>query len=151
VDVDPSREEVAQALGLEFAGAAAPGVDADLVFHASGNPQGLEAALSVAGVEATVVELSWYGTQSVPLPLGEAFHSRRLTLRSSQVGRIPADRAPRWDHSTRLDLALDLLRDARLDVLISGETDFETLPEMMSRLAEDGRGVLCHRIRYGRS
>ncbi len=148
VDVDPSREEVARGLGLEFTESAPAGADADFVFHASGNPQGLEAALSVAGVEATVIELSWYGTQSVPLPLGEAFHSRRLTLRSSQVGRIPPDRAPRWDHARRLGTALDLLRDERLDSLISGEGDFETLPEVMGRLAEDGRGVLCHRIRY---
>jgi threonine dehydrogenase-like Zn-dependent dehydrogenase len=139
---------VARGLGLEFTESAPAGADADFVFHASGNPQGLEAALSVAGVEATVIELSWYGTQSVPLPLGEAFHSRRLTLRSSQVGRIPPDRAPRWDHARRLGTALDLLRDERLDSLISGESDFETLPEVMGRLAEDGRGVLCHRIRY---
>ena len=148
VDVDPSREGVARGLGLESADGVPAGADADFVFHASGSPQGLETALSVAGVEATVVELSWYGTRSVPLPLGEAFHSRRLTLRSSQVGRIPVDRAPRWDHARRLSVALDLLRDERLDLLISEESDFETLPEVMGRLAADGRGVLCHRIRY---
>jgi hypothetical protein len=84
----------------------------------------------------------------VALPLGEAFHSRRLTLRSSQVGRVPVDRAPRWDHARRLGVALKLLCDERLDLLISGESDFETLPEVMGRLAEDGRGILCHRIRY---
>ena len=149
VDVDTSREGVAQSLGVEFTDTAPAGADADFIFHASGNPQGLESALSVAGVEATVVELSWYGTRSVPLPLGEAFHSRRLTLRSSQVGRIPAGRAPRWDHARRLGVALDLLGDERLDVLISGESDFEVFPEVMSRFAEDGRGILCHRIRYG--
>ena len=148
VDIDPSREGVALGLELEFAHGAPAGADADFVFHASGSPQGLEAALSVAGVEATVVELSWYGTRSVPLPLGEAFHSRRLILRSSQVGRIPMDRAPRWDHIRRLGVALDLLCNERLDLLISGESDFETLPEVMGRLAEDGRGVLCHRICY---
>jgi len=148
VDSDPSREAVARGLGLEFSGVAPAGADADFVFHASGNPQGLEAALSVAGVEATVIELSWYGTRSVPLPLGEAFHSRRLTLVSRQVGRIPADRVVRWDHARRLGVALDLLGDERLDLLIPGESDFETLPEVMVSLAEDGQGVLCHRIRY---
>jgi threonine dehydrogenase-like Zn-dependent dehydrogenase len=148
VDVDPSREDVARGLGLEFDDHAPAGADADVVFHASGNPDGLQAALSVAGLEATVVELSWYGTRLVPLPLGEAFHSRRLTLRSSQVGRIPADRAARWDHARRMGVALHLLCDERLDALISGESDFETLPEVMVSLAEDGRGVLCHRIRY---
>jgi len=148
VDVDPSRESVARGLGVEFADSVSDEADADLVFHASGSPRGLETALSVAGVEATVVELSWYGTRSVQLPLGEAFHSRRLTLRSSQVGGIPVDRAPRWDHSRRLGVALDLLCDERLDLLISGEADFETLPEVMVGLTEDGQGVLCHRIRY---
>ena len=148
VDVDPSREDVARGLGLEFADGAPAGADADFVFHASGSPEGLEAALSVAGVEATVVELSWYGTRYVALPLGEEFHSRRLTLLSSQVGRIPVDRAPRWDHARRLGVALELLCDERLDLLISGESDFETLPEVMGRLVEDGRGILCHRIRY---
>jgi threonine dehydrogenase-like Zn-dependent dehydrogenase len=148
VDLDPSREDVARGLGLEFADRAPAGADADIVFHASGSPEGLQSALSVAGLEATVVELSWYGTTSVSLPLGEAFHSCRLTLRSSQVGRIPADRAARWDHARRMGVALHLLCDERLDTLISGESDFETLPEVMDRLAEDGRGVLCHRIRY---
>ncbi len=148
VDIDPSREVVARGLGLEFDDSPPSGANADFVFHASGSPQGLEAALSVAGVEAMVVELSWFGSRSVELPLGEAFHSRRLTLRSSQVGRIPVDRAPRWDHSRRLGVALDLLCDERLDSLISGESDFETLPEVMRRLAEDGQGVLCHRIQY---
>jgi hypothetical protein len=71
-----------------------------------------------------------------------------LTLKSSQVGRIPPERAPRWTHAGRMRLALDLLRDPRLDLLITGESAFEALPELMSQLSRDGRGVLCHRIRY---
>jgi len=148
VDIDPSREAVAVALGLEFLHRPPIGADADLVIHTSGSPEGLAAALSVAGMEATVVELSWYGTRPVALPLGGEFHSRRLTLRSSQVGRLPPARVPRWNHARRLALALDLLRDPRLDLLITGESDFESLPEVMSRVSRDGRGVLCHRIRY---
>jgi 2-desacetyl-2-hydroxyethyl bacteriochlorophyllide A dehydrogenase len=148
VDPDASRAAVAEGLGLAFATAAPAGAEADLVVHASGQPEGLAAALDVAGVEATVVELSWYGTRSVALPLGEAFHSRRLTLRSSQVGRIAPERAPRWTHGRRLALALELLRDPRLDLLITGESQFEALPEVMARLARDSAGVLCHRIRY---
>ena len=148
VDVDPSRRSVAQELGLDFSGTAPLGADADLVFHASGQPDGLASALAVAGVEATLIEVSWYGSRSVPLPLGEAFHSRRLTLRSSQVGRIPPERAPRWNNTRRLTLALDLLRDARLDALITAESDFETLPDMMAELSRNPGGVLCHCIRY---
>ena len=148
VDPDPSRRTVAARLGLEDFASSPRGADADLVFHASGNPDGLASALAAAGTEATIVEMSWYGSRLVPVPLGEAFHSRRLTLKGSQVGRIPPDRAPRWTYARRLALALDLLRDARLDALISGESEFEALPEVMAGLAANGAGVLCHRIRY---
>ena len=150
VDPDRSREPVATGLGLAYASEPPAGADADLVVHASGAPAGLAAALSVAGVEATVLELSWYGSRSVPLPLGEAFHSRRLTIRSSQVGRMPPERAPRWTYADRLRVALELLGDARLDLLVTGESDFDQLPETMARLAQDGAGVLCHRVRYPR-
>jgi threonine dehydrogenase-like Zn-dependent dehydrogenase len=150
VDVDPSKASVARALGLDFAESALSEGDADIVVHASGNPDGLAAALSAAGLEARIVELSWFGSSEVALPLGEAFHSRRLTIQSSQVGRIPAGRAARWTHARRLALALELLRDPPLDHLISGESPFDELPDVMARLAHDGRGVLCHRIRYPR-
>jgi threonine dehydrogenase-like Zn-dependent dehydrogenase len=122
--------------------------DADLVVHASGHPDGLVTALSLAGLEATVVEASWYGTREVPLPLGEHFHARRLTLRSSQVGRLPPTRVPRWTHGRRLALALELLGADELDVLISGESRFDELPVVMASLASEPGDTLCHRIRY---
>jgi 2-desacetyl-2-hydroxyethyl bacteriochlorophyllide A dehydrogenase len=148
VDPNPSRREVAAVLGLRFATEPPEGADADVVVHASGNPAGLRDALATTGIEGRLVELSWYGSRSVALPLGEAFHSRRITLRSSQVGRIPPDRAPRWDHARRMALALRLLREPALDVLITGESPFDELPEILGRLADDGRDTLCHRIRY---
>ena len=148
VDPNAARAPVAAALGVAFRTGAPEGADADLVIHASGHPDGLVAALAAAGVEGTVVEASWYGDRPVPLPLGEAFHARRLTVRSSQVGRLPAARTPRWDHARRLALAMRLLADARLDVLISGEDGFEDLPGVMARLSRSPGNTLCHRIRY---
>ena len=148
VDPNPARAPVAEALAIPFRTTAPAGADADLVIHASGHPDGLAAALAVAGVEGVIVEASWYGDRSVPLPLGEAFHGRRLTVRSSQVGRLPPDRAPRWDHARRLVLALALLADARLDVLITDEDRFEELPAIMARVSRTPGDTLCHRIRY---
>jgi len=95
-----------------------------------------------------VLEMSWYGTRTVPLALGGAFHSRRLTLRSSQVGAVPATRRSRWSHRRRLTLAIALLGDAVFDVLLSGETEFAALPALMPRLAASPAGVLCHTLRY---
>ncbi|MFN2332598.1 MAG: zinc-binding alcohol dehydrogenase [Halomonas sp.] len=148
VDVSPGRVELARALGVEFCLADQAPADNDLVVHASGNPEGLRLALGLAGDEARVVEMSWYGDREVSLPLGEAFHSRRLRLVASQVGRLPVERSPRWDYRRRLALALDLLRDPCLDALISGESDFRELPAVMPRLAAAAGEVLCHRLRY---
>ena len=148
VDINPRRAAIASALGVPFATPATAARDADLVIHASGAPAGLELALEVAGVEATIVELSWFGDQAVPLPLGGAFHARRLTIASSQVGRVAATQRSRWDTPRRMQLALRLLADPALDVLISGESAFETLPAVMAQLAESPGDALCHRIRY---
>ena len=147
IDINPARERVARSLGLEFRTDARE-AEANLVFHASGHPSGLVTALSAAAVEATIVELSWYGAKPVTLPLGEAFHSRRLTIRSSQVGRIPPDRAAHWTFASRMSLALSLLTDPALDALITAESPFDELPDVMARLSRDPGDTLCHRIRY---
>ncbi len=148
VDINPARRTVAEALGVTCVVEPLHDAAADLVVHASGRPEGLASALAVAGAEATIIEVSWYGNRSVPLPLGEAFHSRRLTLRSSQVGRLPPERTPRWTRARRMTLALDLLRDSRLDALITGESPFEDLPEVLATLSREPSDTLCHRIRY---
>jgi 2-desacetyl-2-hydroxyethyl bacteriochlorophyllide A dehydrogenase len=148
VDINPQREAIAHVIGVRFAHPDTVWEGADIVIHASGSPAGLELALRVAGFEATVVEMSWYGDQAVPLRLGEAFHARRLTLKSSQVGSIAATQRARWDTRRRMQLALTMLTDSVLDVLITGETGFEELPATMAQIAADGGDTLCHRIRY---
>jgi len=146
IDVAPARARVAAALGVAFATPEAARGDADVVVHASGAPAGLVTALSLAGQESTVVEMSWYGDQQVELPLGGAFHSRRLTLRSSQVGGLFAPQRARWSLRRRLTLALSLLQDPVLDVLVDGEGRFDELPVILPRLVAGQ--TLCYRLRY---
>jgi threonine dehydrogenase-like Zn-dependent dehydrogenase len=148
VDPNRSRAGVAADLGLAFVPEPPDTATADLVIHASGHPAGLRAALAVAGPEATIVEASWYGASEVPLPLGAAFHARRLTIRSSQVGQVPPGRAPRWSRGRRLELALSLLADPRLDALLTGESAFDDLPAVLAALAAEPGDTLCHRVRY---
>jgi threonine dehydrogenase-like Zn-dependent dehydrogenase len=155
VDTVAARAEVAQALGADFALPQQARPDADLVIHASGQPAGLVTALGLAGFEATVLELSWYGQRQVSLPLGEAFHARRLTLKSSQVGQVAAAQRSRWSHRRRLALALTLLADPVLDHLITHSAPFEQLPGVLAWLAgcnppgtAPTDGVLCHLIDY---
>ena len=148
IDSDPNRAALAAALGCRFAPPQKARGEADLVIHASGAPDGLTTALAIAGFEATVIEMSWYGTRVVPLALGGAFHSRRLSLRSSQVGSVPPGRRARWSRRRRLALALSLLRVPVFDLLLSSDSDFLALPELMPRLAASSAGGLCHTVRY---
>jgi NADPH:quinone reductase-like Zn-dependent oxidoreductase len=147
VDINPDRAALAQTLGVDFALPDAAPQDCDVIIHTSASESGLTLALSLAGQEGTVVEASWHGDGPVSVPLGGAFHSRRLRLISSQVGNIPAQRLPRWSYGRRLAKALDLLCDDRLNVLISGETDFADLPGSYAGILA-APGTLCHRIRY---
>ena len=148
IDIDPRRAIFAEALRCHFATPETAFGDCDLVFHASGNETGLAAGLRLAGFEATLIELSWYGDKSVTLPLGEAFHQRRLMLRSSQVGEVAEARRARKTRRQRLALALELLADPLYDRLITGECWFEELPQVMQRLASAPDSALCEIVRY---
>ncbi|AWN49961.1 dehydrogenase [Methylobacterium terrae] len=148
IDRDPARAGTAQGLDLAFALPEAATPDADIVVHASASEAGLSLALSLAGEEAGIVELSWYGDAPVAAPLGLAFHARRLRLVASQVGAVAASRRPRWSHRRRLAKALDLLRDPRLDALLTEEVAFDDLPAALPRLLEPGAPGLCTVIRY---
>ena len=148
IDRDPRRAGLATQLGCHFAAPAQASGDADLVIHASGNPEGLSTALGLAGFEATVLEMSWYGDQPVAVPLGEAFHARRLSLRSSQVGAVATAQRARWSYRRRLALALELLADPVFDALLCGDSPFADLPLTLSRLASSPDGALCHVITY---
>ena len=148
VDTNPAKAAVAGALGVRFALPENATGEADVVIHTSGAPAGLALALQLAAFEATVAELSWYGDQDVPLGLGRAFHARRLTITSSQVGNVAATQRARWDTRRRMQLALRLLESPALDAVITGESDFEELPEVMERLSTSPGETLCHRVKY---
>ncbi|TJZ58881.1 zinc-binding alcohol dehydrogenase [Streptomyces piniterrae] len=149
VDADPARAAVASALGVEFALPEDALGACDLVVHASATEDGLTRSLELLAPEGTVIELSWYGDRRVSLPLGEDFHSRRLVVRSSQVGAVSPARRARRTFDDRLGLALDLLAAPAFDALITGESAFEELPRVLPRLATGDLSALCHRIRYG--
>ncbi len=148
IDIEPARGALAQELGAAFATPdQAPG-EADIVIHTSAQAAGLSLALELAGREGTIVEASWYGDAMVNLPLGGAFHSRRLRIVSSQVGTPPPTRRPRWNSRRRLEAALKLLADSRFDALLGEEIPFAELPRALPRvLAPKAPGVGAY-IRY---
>lgn len=148
VDVNPSRMEIASTLGVSFAKPGAAEGDCDLVFHASGTGAGLNTAIGLAGSEAIVTELSWYGASEIQVSLGGGFHSRRLKLISSQVGQVAPSHRPRWSYRRRLEAAIAMLSDPALDCLIAPGIPFRDLPARLPALLAPGSGVLCQRIDY---
>ncbi|WP_410652870.1 zinc-dependent alcohol dehydrogenase [Amycolatopsis sp. cmx-4-54] len=148
IDVDPERAKIAEALGVDFSTPEDALGDCDLVVHASASEAGLARSLELLAPEGEVIELSWYGDRRVSVPLGENFHSRRLTIRSSQVGMVSPSRRLNRDYAARLALALRLLADPGFEVLVSGQCQFGELPDVLPRLAANEPRTLCLRVSY---
>jgi threonine dehydrogenase-like Zn-dependent dehydrogenase len=149
VDVDPDRAGIAAALGVGFALPEEADGGCDLAVHTSATSAGLQRSLELLAPEATVIDLSWYGDTEVRLSLGGTFHAGRLGIRSSQVGTLSPARASRRTTADRLALALELLRDPAFDALLTGESRFDELPDVMARLATGSLPAVCHTITYG--
>jgi threonine dehydrogenase-like Zn-dependent dehydrogenase len=147
IDVAEDRRAVVEAFGARFSAKPEP-IGADVVFHTSVSAAGLDTAIASAGMEGTVVELSWYGDREVPVRLGGAFHSQRLRLVSSQVGQVSPGRRVRWDYRRRLEAALRLLDDPRLDALVAEEIAFADAPKALPALLGSGAGGLAPLIAY---
>ncbi|MBD3940288.1 zinc-binding alcohol dehydrogenase [Microbacterium sp. NEAU-LLC] len=150
VDIDPAKRRVAEGLGVRFALAsetlAEADIDADVVIEASGSGAGLQQALRVAPMDGEVVVASWYGAKAVPLELGGDFHSRRLSIRSSQVGAVASNRRSRRTTRERLTLALRLLEDPTFDLLLGATSSWRRLPQVYAALADGTAGELCETI-----
>ncbi len=150
-DPDPLRRATAERLGVAWVPPEnAPG-DRDLVIHASANPAGLRQALALCGFEGRIVEASWYGDREASLPLGEAFHAKRLSIVSTQVGAVAPALRGRRSHAERMALALSLLADDRFDALIGPATPFDALPEVLPELLDPPAGTpapLCPLVTY---
>jgi 2-desacetyl-2-hydroxyethyl bacteriochlorophyllide A dehydrogenase len=154
---EPARRAAAQAFGVRAVGpdeveevvtAQTAGRGADLVVESSGNPQALAAALGLLAHEGTALVCSWYGTKPVPLPLGAAFHRRRLAVASTQVSTLPAALTARWDRSRRAELAWALVRELPLGALATHGFTFEEAAEAYACADRKGDGLIHAALRY---
>lgn len=146
VDVDHAKAELCAALGIRYAHPETAPPDRDLVIETSGSEGGLQLALDSAAFEGEIVVASWFGDRVVALPLGGAFHSQRLTIRSSQVGAVAPRRRGSRTTADRLALALGMLTDPRFDVLLTGSSSWRELPAVMAAIASGAAPGLCHTI-----
>jgi NADPH:quinone reductase-like Zn-dependent oxidoreductase len=148
VDIDPGRAALARALGLKFAAPSSAPAECDFVFHCSASAEGLATVLNIAADEATIVELSWYGAGTVAVPLGGAFHSRRLKIISSQVGKVAPSRRAVFTHRQRLEAAVKLCAHPQFDALLAPAVAFGELPARLADILKPRSGVLCQLVSY---
>jgi 2-desacetyl-2-hydroxyethyl bacteriochlorophyllide A dehydrogenase len=147
------RRELALSLGIPAADpeelpSRLPARGVPLLVELSGAPAALVAALPLLAHEGTALVGSWYGEQEVRLPLGGAFHRRRLTIRSSQVSTIPAALAGRWDVARRRRVAAGLLDVLPLSELATTDVPFDEAPRAYEVLDRRAPGVVHVALRY---
>jgi hypothetical protein len=148
VDPDPARAALADALGVRLRHPDDVPGDLDLVVHCSATEAGLATGLSSLGFEGTLVEVSWFGESAPRVPLGGAFHARRLSIRASQVGVVSPSRRGRRTAADRLALALAELADPVYDLFLTDHCAFDDLPETLDRLAHPGTPGMCTVVDY---
>lgn len=148
IDVIDERRHVASQLNVSFACGEGLPRACDQVFHTSVSNHGLNTALGCLGDEGTLVEMSWYGAGEIPVALGGAFHSQRLKIVSSQVGKVSPSRRPRWDYARRLSKALQLCDDPALDHVITDEVAFADLPVHIGDILAPGAPGVATLVTY---
>jgi threonine dehydrogenase-like Zn-dependent dehydrogenase len=124
------------------------GRGADLVVEASGNPQALASSLALLAHEGTALVCSWYGTTPACLPLGAAFHRRRLALRSTQVSTLPAALTARWNRGRRAEVAWRLVRELPLHALATHGFPFEQAADAYACADRKEDGLIHAALRY---
>jgi threonine dehydrogenase-like Zn-dependent dehydrogenase len=139
------RRDLARSLGVPAAEPAELPREVPLVIDASGNPEAPALALDLLAHEGTLLIASWFGTKPVVLPLGGAFHRRRLTIRSTQVSTVPARQSGNWTRARRRRETVALLTELPLARLCTDVFDFGAAAEAF-RAVDQGRPGLMHAV-----
>ena len=119
-----------------------------LIVEVSGNPKALSEALELTAHEGTVMVASWFGTKHVSLPLGGAFHRRRLTLRSTQVSTIPARLTAEWTKKRRVETSPSLMKELPLDLLATHEFPLPQVSRAFHAVDSSTDGLIHAAINY---
>jgi threonine dehydrogenase-like Zn-dependent dehydrogenase len=148
----PWRRAVASDLGVTaVAPAELVNEQVPLVIDASGNPEAAALALDLLAHEGTLLVASWFGAKPVVLPLGGAFHRRRLTIRSTQVSTVPARLSGTWDRSRRRRETVGLLSELPLAQLCTHVFDFGAAAEAFRAVDQGEPGLMHAVLNYDRS
>src|SRR5579863_4272824 len=146
------RRAVASSVGVSVAAPAEVlNAEVPLVIDASGNPDAPAMALTMLAHEGTLLIASWFGTKPVVLPLGGAFHRRRLTIRSTQVSTVPASQSGTWTRSRRRSETVELMAELPLAQLCTHVFAFGHAAEAFRAVDQGIPGLMHAVLDYDRS
>jgi threonine dehydrogenase-like Zn-dependent dehydrogenase len=103
-------------------------IEYDICFHVSASADGLQYCIAHTVTEGKIMELSWYGNQSISIQLGTHFHYKRLQLLSVQVSEIPIDYRDQHSYFSRKQLAENIMRQVDFSKFITRIVAFNQLP-----------------------
>jgi threonine dehydrogenase-like Zn-dependent dehydrogenase len=148
-DINPLRRELAREYGFKLLDDQAEDLPFDFVFHSSASEAGIVSSLARLRPEGKLIEMSWYGDQSVSLPLGTHFHFNRLQILSCQVSEIPGLWRKWYDRPRRkAEVILWLLESASWDRFLDLEIPFENAPAYFKMLKKNQLNSLSLLLKY---
>ena len=150
IGIEPrsDRREAAAAFGVDAVAPDAAPEEASMVVDCSGDPEVLAESLDLLVHEGTALVASWYGKRSVALPLGGAFHRRRLTIRSTQVSSIPRHLQGEWSFERRTETAVGLLTELPMNTLATHTFPFDRAQDAFDAIAAGEEGVIHVALSY---
>ena len=119
-----------------------------MVVECSGRPDVLAGALDLLDHEGTALVASWYGDKPVELPLGGAFHRRRLTIRSTQVSSIPRHLQEEWTFERRTQTAVSMLKGLPVELLATHTFQLSEAQAAFEAAAAQADGLIHAALSY---
>jgi threonine dehydrogenase-like Zn-dependent dehydrogenase len=119
----------------------------DVAFEASGAEPALQSAMRLAGDEATICVLAFYGSRPVELTL-DTFHFQRQRIVSSMARVVGSGLQPRWDRKRRFGVVFDILATAPIEQFITHHFDVAEAATAYELLDDPPRGALGVLITY---
>ena len=137
-EINPERRKFALACELKlFDDNEKPETEFDISYHCTGGESGLQFCIDHTIAEGKIIDLSWYGNNSVNINLGENFHTGRKKIISSQVSSIPNNKKSTWNFVNRKELIFRLLQNNIYDRLPCLEIPFEDSPQFFNNLRSE--------------
>jgi threonine dehydrogenase-like Zn-dependent dehydrogenase len=148
-ETNPNRKNVALSMGFELFDTRNSGTQLfDVAFNTSASGEALQVCIDNTMPKSKIIEVSWYGINSVNVSLGGSFHTGQKQIVSSQVSNISENKQSHFNHLRRKQVVFDLLQNSIFDQLPFHFVDFKQLPNVFEQLRNDSYDQFATIVKY---